>query len=374
MDDKDDNTSCWLILLRAPRISQRELRQLVDVHGDATRTLTALRRSTDLPVATRAWLDNPDQDSIAADRDWLAGKGHHLLGWDHPDYPPLLRDADDAPAALLVAGPPELLWHPQVAIVGSRDATPGGLKNARQIATDLVAAGFAITSGLADGIDGAAHAAALDRQGTTIAVLGTGPDRVYPAKHYGLAQRIREHGTLVSEFLPGTGARPGHFPRRNRIISGLSLGTLVIEAGLRSGSLITARTAGEQGRAVMALPGSIHNPQARGAHQLIRTGATLVEDATQVIDELAPLAARLGSQLRERLHAAGNVDQPRPSSLDDGDAALLQAMGHDPVGIDELAQRTGLTVAMLSSMLLRLELEEHVLAMRGGTYARAAGS
>lgn len=372
MDDKHDNTNNWLILLRAPRISQRKLRQLVQVYGDATQALAALRRADDLPATTRAWLDNPCQGAIDADLDWLAGEGHHLIGWEHADYPPLLREADDAPAALFVAGPPELLWHPQVAIVGSRNATPGGLANARQIAAGLALAGFAITSGLADGIDGAAHAAALDRHAPTIAVLGTGPDRVYPAKHRELARRIRAHGALVTEFLPGTGARPGHFPRRNRIISGLSLGTVVIEAGLRSGSLITARTAGEQGRAVMALPGSIHNPQARGAHQLIRTGATLVVDAAQVIDELTPLAVFLGEQLGTQLHGEGHGSQPLPV-LDDDDGKLLQAMGHDPVAIDELAQRTGLTVAMLSSMLLRLELEGHVHAMNGGTYLRSAG-
>lgn len=374
MDDKHDNTRSWLILLRTPRISQRNLRQLVHGHGDAAGALTALRRNNDLPASARAWLDSPCQDTIGSDLDWLADEGHHLIGCESVDYPPLLREADDAPACVLVAGPPELLWHPQVAIVGSRNATPGGIANARHIATELVSAGFAITSGLADGIDGAAHAAALDCHGTTIAVLGTGPDRVYPAKHRTLARRIREHGALVSEFLPGTGPRPNHFPRRNRIISGLSLGTLVIEAGLRSGSLITARTAGEQGRAVMALPGSIHNPQARGAHQLIRTGATLVVDAAQVIDELAPLATLLGMQLRERLQGEDSAAHAPPSPLHEDDATLLEAMGHDPVAIDELSQRSGLTVAMLSSMLLRLELEGHVLAMHGGTYLRSTGN
>ncbi len=225
-------------------------------------------------------LSHPDQALLKADLEWLAQTGHDLLTWDSARYPALLRHLSSPPAALYADGDPEILWQPQLAIVGSRNPTAGGIDNAREFASALVQHGLTITSGLASGIDGTAHAAAIAAGGKTIAVAGTGLDRVYPMRNRALAASIRKNGVLVSEFPPGTEPRRAHFPSRNRIISGLSLGVLVIEAGLNSGSLITARLAVEQGREVFALPGSIHNPMSKGCHRLIREGAKLVESVT----------------------------------------------------------------------------------------------
>lgn len=379
METPDGNPDAWLVLLRAPALGTAALRTLVTRHGSARAALAALRgpAAANLAHETRTWLDAPDETCLAADREWLADQTHHLIGWDDPDYPALLREVGGAPAALFVAGDATLLWLPQAAIVGSRTASEHGLAITRRFARALAGAGFAITSGMADGIDGAAHAAALDVGGRTIAVLGTGPDLVYPRKHRTLAARIAAEGALVSEFPPGTTARAEYFPQRNRIISGLSLGTLVVEAGLASGSLITARCATEQGREVFAVPGSINNPLARGCHQLIRDGARLVESAEEVVEELAPHAAAAGARLRARLAQMPETDTtPTPATVKgrDGDyAKLLAALESEPVALDVLAERTGLGVAALSSMLLVLELEGEVLAARGGLYARHPG-
>jgi DNA processing protein len=318
---------------------------------------------------------------VNADLAWLAQPGHSLLTFDNDgDFPSLLHEIASAPAALFVAGDAGVLWQPQVAIVGSRNASHAGIAITRDFARTLSLMGFAITRGLAEGIDGAAHAAALDAGGTTLAVLGTGPDLVYPPKHRELAARITTNGALVSEFAPGTPGHPHHFPRRNRIIAGLSLGTLVVEAGLRSGSLITARHASEAGREVFAVPGSIHNPLARGCHELIRNGARLTETAAELGNELAPLALGLGAALRERLAASAADDaarvpdaiaRARPTRTHDPDyTRLFAALGHDTLGIDQIAQRSGLGIATLSSMLLMLELEGEVVAALGGGYAR----
>lgn len=370
----------WCVLLRTPGLGPSLLRPLLDEHRGATAVLCALRDGKgqrELAAEARAWLDAPDMARVNSDLEWLAGPGHHLLGWEDPDYPSLLREVPGAPAALFVAGNPGLLWMPQVAMVGSRSASDAGIATTRRFARALSSAGFAITSGLADGIDGAAHRAALDAGGTTLAVLGTGPDLVYPRKHHALATSIVEKGALVSEFPPGTAGRPEHFPRRNRIISGLSLGTLVVEAGLKSGSLITARYANEQGREVFAIPGSINNPLARGCHQLIREGARLTESVEDVIGELSSLAASLGDRLRARLNAAPRVpddeqDAAAPASprRDPEYDRLLAALGHEEVALDTLAERTGLAIASLSSMLLVLELEGAVSSARGGKYSR----
>jgi DNA processing protein len=275
---------------------------------------------------------------------------------------------------LFIAGDPNLLWHAQIAVVGSRNATAGGIDNARDFARALVAAGLTITSGMAEGVDAAAHLAALDANSPTIAVVGTGTDVVYPQRHARLAARIRANGAIVSEFLPGTAARQQHFPRRNRILAGLTLGTLVIEAADRSGALITARLAGDAGREVFAVPGSIHNPLARGCHRLIRQGAALVEDAREVIEALAPVAAELADALRARLRDGDGTDTATGApgrAVDAEHCRLLDALGHDPVGIDALTGRTGLTVAELSSMLLVMELQG-LVAAEHGRYTRKA--
>jgi DNA processing protein len=271
---------------------------------------------------------------------------------------------------------------PQVAVVGSRSASSNGLATTRRFSRALAQAGFTITSGMADGIDGAAHAAALDAGGRTIAVLGTGPDLVYPRKHRELAARIAAEGALVSEFPPGTSARADHFPRRNRIIAGLALGTLVVEAGLKSGSLITARQANEQGRDVFAIPGSINNPLARGCHQLIRDGAVLCESADDIVSVLAAQASALGDRLRCVLRPLqqaeaefpGPDESPAPAGRDAVYQRLIAAMGFDEVHLDMLVAQTGLDVATLSSMLLVLELEGEVVAAGGGSYQRIAAT
>ncbi|WP_395679532.1 DNA-processing protein DprA [Dokdonella sp.] len=371
----------WLILLRAPGLGPVSLRELLATHGDVRSALAAARRGAHARArdeACRDWLRAPDAPRIAADLDWLAQPSHALLTCDGAEFPALLDDAPGAPAALFVAGDCSALWQPQVAIVGSRNASQGGCANADAFARALAAAGFAITSGLAEGIDTAAHAGALGAGAATLAVLGTGPDRVYPARQGPLAARITAQGALVSEFPPGTPAHESHFPRRNRVIAGLSLGTLVVEAGIRSGALITARNATEAGREVFAIPGSIHNPLARGCHQLIRQGAKLIETADEIIGELAPLAQRLGANLRERLdesteRVSSRGRDAQPSRADDPDyARLYAALGHDTLGVDQLADRSGLPVAALASMLLMLELEGEVVAERGGYARRSA--
>ncbi len=376
-----ENAIAWLTLMRAPGLGAATLRGLIERFGDGRKALRGILSSpatSGVAPPALGTLRQPDEHLLAADLVWLEQPDHHFIGWDSEDYPALLRRIPSPPAGLFVNGNADLLWTPQVAIVGSRSSSESGLSTARSFAKALVQAGFAITSGLADGIDGAAHASALDAGGTTLAVLGTGVDLVYPRKHHELARRIATHGALVSEFLPGTPGRAENFPRRNRIIAGLSLGTLVIEASVQSGSLITARLAAEQGREVFAIPGSIHNPLARGCHQLIRQGAKLVETADEVVEELGALAQTLSDALRSRLSPRGNPD-PASSSATIADAhahdpdyaCLLAALGHETLSLDVLSERSGLTVAALSSMLLLLELEGTVVAARGGMYARS---
>ena len=383
--DDMDGLRAWLIALRTPGLGPGGLRERLDVqHGDIEGVLAVLRRhSGSLGELAHAWLSCPDEELLAGDIAWLAQPGHHLLRCTEADFPPQLENISQPPAVLFVVGDPSLLLHPQVAIVGARGASAAGLAHARAFARSLAEAGFVITSGMADGIDGAAHQAAMDAAVPTLAVIGTGPDRVYPRKHHALARRIVAQGALISEFPPGTPARADHFPRRNRIISGLSLGTLVIEAGLRSGSLITARLAAEQGREVFALPGSIHNPLARGCHRLIRDGARLVETATEIIETLTPAACMLGAELAGRLQrdparekvestpeepVASTVFDQAASGRDSDYQRLLRELGHEPATMDELVRRSGLSAAVLSSMLLMLELEARVESLPGNRY------
>lgn len=373
---ESDDIRAWLVLLRTPGLGAARLRALLaEAGGDAQAALhqVARRRSQyGLGDDAGTWLTAPDEDRIAADLAWLAGPGHRLLRCTEADFPPQLESVARPPAALFVDGDAAVLLQPQIAVVGARSASAAGLANARAFSRALAATGLVVTSGLAEGIDGAAHTAALDAGTPTVAVMGTGPDLVYPRAHRALAARIAAHGALVSEFPPGTTARPEHFPRRNRIIAGLALGTLVIEAGLRSGSLITARLAGEQGREVFALPGSIHNPLARGCHRLIRDGARLVESVDEVLDALRPLAQALGAELAARLDDDGNGAPAAGGGWrDDPDyRRLLDALGHEPTALEELAERTGLGAAALSSMLLMLELEGVVAGLAGGRYER----
>jgi len=389
MNDSDESRA-WMIALRTPGLGPGGLRErLAAASGDIRLVLTNLRRHPSLDEPARAWLQQPDEARIAEDTAWLSQPSHRLLRCTDADFPPQLENIPQPPAALFVVGDASLLLYPQVAIVGARRASTGGLTHARAFTVALAQAGFIITSGMADGIDGAAHLAALDHGVPTLAVVGTGPDRVYPRKHHALAKRIAEQGALVSEFPPGTTARADHFPRRNRLIAGLSLGTLVIEAGLQSGSLITARLAGEQGREVFALPGSIHNPLAHGCHRLIRDGARLVETAAEIIETLAPAARMLGADLAERLAQSGGervskaaveadhevrFDRSISSGNDAEYSRLWAELGHEPATLDELVQRTGQPARVLSSMLLMLELEAKVETLPGNRYQRLGGS
>jgi DNA processing protein len=310
-----------------------------------------------LPARQLEWLDRPD---------------HRLLGWHDPDYPALLRRTANPALALFVAGEPALLWHPAVAVVGTRAPTAAGREHARDFAAAFARAGLAVCSGLAAGIDTAAHHAALDAGGLTIAVLGSGIDVAYPAANAGLHARIAGCGAVVSEHPPGTAPRREHFPARNRIIAGLALGTLVVEAAQRSGALISARLAAEAGREVFALPGSVRNPMARGCHRLLREGATLVEGPDEVAAALGPVAAALADALRTRLSAPiqrgagsrGGAAATGPTVAGDYQR-LWSVLGHDPSPMDELLQRSGLTTAEVSSMLLLMELDGLVVHEHG---------
>jgi DNA processing protein len=352
-------------------------RELVDAHGAPASSLAAgasAWRAAGLSEAQIQRLRHPDHETLQRALRWLEHGRHHLLGWHDPDYPPLLRRIGSPPLALFVDGDPSLLWHAGVAIVGSRSPTAGGRDNARSFARAFAASGTAVISGMAAGIDAAAHEAALSTPpGVTVAVLGTGPDLAYPPHHAGLRERIAAQGAVVSEHPPGTPAKPAHFPSRNRILAGLALGTLVVEASERSGALITARQAGDNGREVFAVPGSIHNPMARGCHRLIREGAGLVENAQEVLQALAPMASELADFLRGRL--AGSLARPHIGAdnalapLNPDYQPLWLALGHDPTGMDLLVERTGLTAAELSSMLLVMELDGRV-AVEHGRYSR----
>lgn len=316
-------------------------------------------------------------DAVRASRTWLeAAPARHLLGWHDPDYPALLRRAPNPPLALFIEGDPTLLWRPGVAIVGSRAPTAGGRDNAAQFARRFVADGLAVLSGLASGIDAAAHDATLDAGGATVAVLGSGIDVPYPRSNSRLHARIAAQGAVISEYPPGTPARRDQFPSRNRIVAGLALGTLVVEAAYRSGALITARLAAEAGREVFAIPGSIHNPMARGCHRLLREGVQLAESADEVIAALGPVAALLADALRTRLAAPIQCPAPRPDTSatpppapDPDYNRLWAALGFDPSGMDELVDRSGLTVARVSAMLLLMELDGRV-AHAHGRYSR----
>jgi len=311
--------------------------------------------------------ERPDPGGIERDLAWLEGPNRTLLTHEDSRYPRQLAAVPGMPPALFVEGDPEYLSRPQVAIVGSRAATAAGRETAFDLAARLAAAGFAITSGLAAGIDGQAHRGALAAQGVTIAVCGTGLDRVYPAEHRELAARIAANGALVSEFPTGTPPASRNFPCRNRLMSGLARGVLVVEAAARSGSLITARHAGEQGRDVMAVPGSIHNPLARGCHRLIRDGAALVES----IDDV--LAALCVPGLASAANSAPETSDDANFSgfaLDSDAEMLLNALGFEPAGLDRLVQRTGLTAHSVLSKLQLLELAGRVECLPGGRYGR----
>ena len=366
----------WLTVLQsaAPAKSQR-LATLLDQHAAVSDVLD-LPRTALLAAGISARqadrLKTPDRGRIDQWRSWLDRPGRSLITRKSPDYPALLKELPDPPLALWIDGArSDLLNSPQLAMVGSRKPTANGRETARRFARYLSERGLTIVSGLATGIDGASHRGGLQGCGSTVAVLGSGSDVLFPRSHKRLAAEIIDKGLIVSEFPPGTPPLAAHFPQRNRIIAGMSAGTLVVEAARRSGSLITARLAGNYGREVFAIPGSIHNPMAKGCHRLIQQGAKLVEDAADVLVELPPLL-----QLAVETEAQ-TVDTPSDAPVETESLAsrpgykdLLAALGFDPCGISDLARRTGLTAAELSSMLLLLEMEGLVEALPGGRYSR----
>ena len=368
----NDDQRDWLTLILAPGLGPSRIQNLRAQIGTPAQIMAAgdsTLRTSGLNSDQIKALQHPDNDRLDHAQSWLqASPMHHLLTIDNPTYPALLKSINDPPQALFVNGELQTLSEWQLAIVGSRNPTTPGRETAHAFAQHLAEAGLVITSGMALGIDGAAHEGALDAGKATIAVMGNGLDRVYPARHRDLAHRIAEQGALVSEFAPGVKPLAQNFPRRNRIISGLSLGTLVVEAAQKSGSLITAYKALEQLREVFAVPGSIHNPLAKGCHQLIRQGAKLVETSQDIIEELGPLAGA-ASELHTRAAASEGASPDNPPA-EEAHQQVLEAMAYEPVSIDTLAGRTGLSASALSSILLILELEGHVSMQSGGRYIR----
>ena len=314
----------------------------------------------------RQALDNIDEQLIDQQLKLIRQHNIQLVLSNDPAYPSRLHQVPDAPAVLFCRGKIDLLSGPQLAMVGSRNASPSGLRTAQAFATDFARAGLTITSGLASGVDTAAHRGALGNIGSTVAVVATGLDEVYPRQNLSLASEICEQGCMVSEYPPLTPARREQFPQRNRIISGLSLGVLVVEADTRSGSLITARLAGEQGREVFAIPGSIHLPTSRGCHQLIRQGAKLVETTSDVIQELKPaLEAVLREQREPTLSTPG-----KEKALDPDAKKVLNQVDFAPTLLEDIAVHSNLPVELVSSKLLQLELAGRVSPLPGGRYQR----
>ena len=371
----------WLRLTLTPGIGPVGARALLDAIGPPDAIFRAplgelAATVGERPAAALRADDRERERRIDAALAWGAIDGHHLITDADPRYPALLREIADAPVLLHVRGRPEALSRPSLAIVGSRNPTAAGLSNARAFGHCLSEAGWTIVSGLALGIDGAAHDGSLAGGAGTVAVLGTGADVVYPARHADLAERVAADGAVVSELPLGTGPAPGLFPRRNRLIAGLSRGVIVVEAALRSGSLITARHAGDFGREVFAIPGSIHSPLARGCHALIRQGAALVESAQDVLSELrAPSPAgapRPGGPATARSPEAPgerHADAAAPPERERSDP-ILDAIGHDPVLPDTLSAELGLAAGEIAARLVVLELAGCVLRLPDGRVSR----
>ncbi len=363
-----DELAAWLRLLETPGVGRETARRLLAAFGSPERVFdapaSALREIVNAPIASALSKPDPGLDALlAATLAWLsqpqdADGEHSILSIGDAAYPRLLLEMADPPLLLYCRGRSDWLRTPAVAIVGSRNPTRQGSDHARAFAAHLSGAGLTVVSGLALGVDGAAHDGALEGAGRTVAVVGTGLDRVYPVRHTALAQRIAADGLLVSEFAIGTPPLAQNFPQRNRIIAGLARGTLVVEATLRSGSLITARLASEAGRDVFAIPGSIHSPQSRGCHALIKQGAKLVECAEDVLEELQ-FAAPPGR--------APTAAEPAAESTGD---PLLDALGFDPVSLDALVARTGESPATLGARLLELELSGDVARLPGQLFQR----
>lgn len=360
---QDPGLASWLQLALTPGLGPAALRKLLQQFGLPQAVLG--RKRTELaaffsPAALGALDSASVAGAVAHSLEWAAQPGNAVITLADDTYPKLLLEISDPPAVLYARGRVELLQCSALAIVGSRNATQQGTANAEAFARTLSESGLTIVSGLALGIDAAAHRGGLHGPGSTIAVLGTGLDILYPQRNAALAADIAKRGLLISEFPLGTAPAAQNFPRRNRLISGLARGCLVVEAAVASGSLITARAAAEQGREVFAVPGSIHSPLAKGCHALIKSGAKLVESAEDVLTELSGFRPSGYASTRETV----------PATTNSADSGLLAHMGHDPVDVDSLCSRAGLSAEQVSSELLRLELDGRVTALPGGLYQR----
>lgn len=343
----------WLTLARTPNIGPLRFAEIVNKFESPLAYLETQKAPA-----------KEIQTGVEKDLRWAEGKHCHVITMQHDDYPLALKEIADPPPVLFVKGHRKALSHPQVAIVGSRSATLAGKDRAFEMAAMLATGGLSITSGLAIGIDTYAHKGALAAQGQTIAVMATGPERLYPTENTVLAARVQQAGALITEMPVGTAVKSGLFPRRNRLISGLSLGTLVIEAGIKSGALGTAQQALEQNREVMAMPGPVQSPVARGCHSLIRKGASLIETAQDVYHTLGWSDLMAGS--------TGSAEKTSPITRLDADSQrVIDALGHEPVGFDALVNQLGLTPDRLSSMLLNLELLGLLIPTDGGQYERS---
>jgi DNA processing protein len=364
--------NAWLTIVRTPSVGPMIGEQLIQQFGSPEQVLAGSRSAlanAGLKPAAIEFICGANNDAIAADLDWLAKDKNHILCQSDQRYPSRLKSISGAPLLLYIHGDPETLLAPQLGMVGSRSPTPAGRDNAHEFAKTMARSGFVVTSGLAGGVDAAAHQGALAANGLTIAVCGTGLDRVYPASNRTLAYEIAREGALVSEFPIGTAANAGNFPRRNRIISALSLGVLVVEAALKSGSLITARHASEQGREVFAIPGSIHNPLARGCHALISNGAKLVESAEDIIEELASYIP----EAREQLSQSENQVIPQENTVLGASSfavRVFEALGFEPVSPDNLTEQLNSNAQTVSAALLELELLGAAASDENGFYQR----
>ena len=357
-DPKDPHLKYWLALLRTPGVGSKTFLKILDSFPPEQLFLQSSASLSALGLKQKSidYIQSPDWTSIENDLQWISQPKNDLITIFDPRYPAQLKEINSPPPVLFIRGNIELLTQPQISIVGSRNPSPLGQQSAIDFAQSLAQQGFTITSGLALGIDAASHQGAINVKGHTIAVTGTGLDRVYPARNKELATQIADTGLLVSEFPPGTTAQANHFPRRNRIISGLSMGLLVVEAAKRSGSLITARMALEENREVFAIPGSIHNPLARGCNALIKEGAKLVENMQDILDELG------------EYNQQPETTKPKiiKSTLDLEQQNLLNLIMFSPTSVDWLVQESDFSIEVISSMLLMLELQGCIASTPGG--------
>jgi DNA processing protein len=358
----------WLTLLHTQGIGPATFHTLLNTFGSVEAVLNASSKQLSaaaIAADTVSALTSQEKPDIEADLNWVTEDGHHIITFLDERYPVSLKDLSDAPPLLYVRGDPDYLLQPQLAMVGSRNPSAAGRNTAKEFAGHLSNVGITITSGLASGIDGASHQGALQGLAGTVAVVAHGLDIVYPAQHQQLAQDISEHGALISEMPIGTQPQRGLFPRRNRLISAISLGTLVVEAAIKSGSLITARLALELNRDVFAIPGSIHNPMARGCHQLIRQGAKLVESADDILEDLQiPPAQNTLYPIKTEENTSENLKQAH-NTLDPDHQKLLKCLAYEPASIDELVVRSSFSAAEVASMLLILELEGIIVSQNG---------